>query len=348
MRPGNPMWSRGEVKSRHARRVPGPGQAGRGEVIVAAAHRPRAAVRPEHPHPGRRGHLADHGERHAGPGRRAPGRGQPGRGHGDAELVVLAAGERRAPGIGPAGAGGAGRRRPRQPGGLQRGPHARGPAEVAEVLGQAVGEVDGGAGEAAQREPEPEARLGAALAAAQRAAAPGSSPSAASPSVPETSTRSPARAPSRRSAWPRGTSPTTVTVSESSAARVTLPPTTARPCCRAQRPSPRAIPSQARRRRAGRHPQRQQRPERPRPHGGQVGEVDRQRLPADVAGREAVVEVDPLDDGVDGGHQVLAAPGPEQRGVVAGAEQHPLAAGRQRREKRVDELELAEGPGRAH
>ncbi len=60
-----------------------------------------------------------------------------------------------------------------------------------------------------------------------------------------------------------------------------------------------------------------------------------------------MVEVDPLDDGVDGGHQVLAAAGPEQRGVVAGPEPHPPAAGRQRRDQRVDELELAEGTGRA-
>ena len=180
------------------------------------------------------------------------------------------------------------------------------------------------------------------------AGAPGSRPSAASPSVPVTRTRSPARAPLRSSARPSGTAPMAVTVTDSSAARVTFPPATAIRWRRAQAPRPRAIRTIRGGPGGRRHAQAHERPQRPRAHRGEVGEVHRERLPADVLRREPAVEVDSRDDGVGGRDELLAGGGREHGRVVARADAHALARERQGLGEAADELELAGSRRAAH
>ncbi len=137
-----------------------------------------------------------------------------------------------------------GRRERRTAGRLQGGPDAGGLAQVPEVLHQAVGDVDGGAGDAGQGAARaPGAGRAAAAAGRAPAAAPGSSPRAASPKVPETRSEiaGPGAGPGQRAARPdrahHGDGQ-----GELAGARVTFPPTTRDPVPRGRRrrgPGPR-------------------------------------------------------------------------------------------------------------
>src|SRR5262245_18295510 len=113
-----------------------------------------AASRRDAPHARRPGlEPADLGDRQAEP----PGerrRGGPAPAQAEEQLVVLAAGERQALGIEPrAPAGAREPRRPRKPPGVDPRGDAGGPAQVAEVGGEPVGDVDARPHVAEPREP---------------------------------------------------------------------------------------------------------------------------------------------------------------------------------------------------
>ena len=95
--------------------------------------------------------------------------------------------------------------------------------------------------------------------------------------------------------------------------------------------------------RAGR-PMREQRPARRRAHGGEVGEIDGERLVAERAWRRRRQEVTALDQHVGGERELEAGVRPQQRAVVADAEQGPLRCAV---EEAVDELEFVQAGLRA-
>ena len=93
--------------------------------------------------------------------------------------------------------------------------------------------------------------------------------------------------------------------------------------------------------RAPRDPERAEEPARARPRRRQVGEVDRQRLPAHVLGGEpAQIEMDALDHRVGGGDQ-LHSRGRGHRCAVASRPEADALAPRERPEERLDQIEFS-------
>src|SRR6266851_3483953 len=85
-------------------------------------------------------------------------------------------------------------------------------------------------------------------------------------------------------------------------------------------------------------------------HGRDVGEVDRERLPADIGGGGGgPAEVDVLDQQIGGGEQLVAGWHREDRGVVADADLHPGRGGARggAPPDATDQLALAQ-PAQAH
>ena len=89
----------------------------------------------------------------------------------------------------------------------------------------------------------------------------------------------------------------------------------------------------------------QRAPGRRRGHGGQVAQVHRQRLVADVGRRGVVREMHAGDQGVAGHHQFVARRQGQHRGVVADAPDHVVAAGGALADA-VDQGEFARASGR--
>ncbi len=85
---------------------------------------------------------------------------------------------------------------------------------------------------------------------------------------------------------------------------------------------------------------------RPRTHGGQIGEIRRQGAPSQHSRRLAIpAEVGPLHHRIAGDDQILAAPRPQERGIVSDAEHHvpPLHLRRETPDA-IDQPELAQIP----
>ena len=219
---------------------------------------------------------------------------------------------------------------------------------MAEIAGQAVGNVDRAAGDAdaapgrgrpaAPAPPSPGAP--ARRRRRRSASVPRNTSSArrASPSVPLTQRSSPARAPERSSAAPVATSPKTV-IAIVSGPRVVSPPTSSQSWRSASASRPRA--NGARKASSARgQGQRQREGERPGAAGGQVAQVDRQRLVPEPLGGDGREEVPALDQHVARDRE-RACPAP--RASSAQSSPTPSAARRTgSREVAGDEFELAE------
>ena len=162
---------------------------------------------------------------------------------------------------------------------------------MAEVAEQAVAEVDRAAWPR-RAAPMPSATRGcgrsiarARLGERRRRAAPPCrerprAPAARRRAVPLTYRSSPARAPERSSACPAGTSPNTV-MQMFSGPCVVSPPTSSQPCASASANRPREKPSSKTSSTRG-SASASVKAERPRAAGGQVAQVDRQRLVAEA------------------------------------------------------------------
>ena len=197
---------------------------------------------------------------------------------------------------------------------LQLRGHAAAARKLASISEQAVGDIDAGAGVSAQALAERHARGRQQEALAQvsrgclrrpaRRDCSTASPAAASPGVPDTNRASPARAPLRRRAPPAATMPSSCTVTHSGPG-VVSPPTNATWCSRARPPKP-AANSASQASSCLRQRQRQQCPGRARAHGGDVAQVHGERAMADRAGRGAVREMHPGDQGIGGRDQLAA------------------------------------------
>ena len=72
--------------------------------------------------------------------------------------------------------------------------------------------------------------------------------------------------------------------------------------------------------------QRQRAPPRLRAHRSQIGQIHRQRLPADVGRRGLRRKMHATIQGVGGHYQFLARIEPQHGGIVADAQQHPVTA----------------------
>ena len=131
---------------------------------------------------------------------------------------------------------------------------------------------------------------------------------------------SPTRAPSRRSAWPRGTSPMICTQIVSGP-RVVSPPTKSTRCLRASPMKPREKP--ASQPVGPRQRERERRPARLRAHRGHVREIHRERLVAEAFGIGAAKEMPAFDEHVGRYRELLSGPRLHERGVVADAELRP-------------------------
>jgi len=94
----------------------------------------------------------------------------------------------------------------------------------------------------------------------------------------------------------------------------------------------------------GRQDERKQREARRGAHGGEVGEVDGDRLPAPVLRLgEGAAEVASLHQHVGGDHQAASGSGPQHGGVVTDADLHPpVGCGREASGEPGDQPELAE------
>ena len=219
---------------------------------------------------------------------------------------------------------------------------------MAEVADQAVGDVDRARRQAAQREAERDARLRPLHRAAHlrerrspsSATVPRNASSArrASPSVPLTHRSSPGRAPERSSAAAGGTSPKTV-MQIVSGPRVVSPPISSQPCASASANRP-AREAGEKDLVGARQRERERERERLGAAGGEVAQVDRERLVAEPVGRDGRQEVAALDQHVGETGELHAGVGCDQRAVVADAER---GAARGPREEALDELEFAEG-----
>ena len=134
--------------------------------------------------------------------------------------------------------------------------------------------------------------------------------------------RRPARPPLRVRIRRGLTEPTTVTSTTSGPGdRVMLPPASATPVAAATSSRPSSRPSTSARGSAGGKHEREQREPRRRTHGGDVADVDGERLVADVGGRrEAPIEVHALDERVGRQHLQRAAIDDRHRRIVADAD----------------------------
>ncbi len=214
---------------------------------------------------------------------------------------------------------------------------------------QPVGDVQGGAGLAAQGEAQTELRGRRPVARQQRFGHLGGRRSSLQhqfqrrSSLAErapTQSRSPGRAPARVSAWPAGTLPNTVRVMLSGP-RVVSPPTRARPHCRAMASRPRAKPCNHSASACGKVRARvKARARRPSPL--QVAGGDRQGA---LGKKERVAtggKMHAFHQGIGGGRQLFAGWRRQQGAVVADAEGHVRRRRRAggRGEEAADQLEL--------
>jgi hypothetical protein len=219
-------------------------------------------------------------------------------------------------------------------------------ADMAEVRQQAIRDIDAGGRDAAQRASKrhPRRRPVQAQAQAGSIAPPAchcDSAAAASPSVPLTQRSSPTRAPSRRNAWPGSMNPCTATQTDNGP-RVVSPPTKRDIVVRGEREEAVQEPVDE----AG-HPHRAGTATActtpARAHRGEVGQVHRQRLPADVGGRGFRREMHAAVERVHRHRQLHAGRWLQQRGIVADAEHHVAA----RRDAPADALDQVEFGDRA-
>jgi hypothetical protein len=91
--------------------------------------------------------------------------------------------------------------------------------------------------------------------------------------------------------------------------------------------------------------QRQQRPLRVRTHRREVGQIHRERFPADRERVGVHGEVAPRHQRVAHGDQVAITRRHQHRAIVADAEQHVLAASALRRREAADQCEFVDGRG---
>ncbi len=162
---------------------------------------------------------------------------------------------------------------------------------------------------AAGREPPLSASRGRACAAAARAPR---RRSCRSPSPGR-----PARAPARRTILPCGTAPNTaIEIVIGPGVRTVSPPSSGQPKRSASAPSPRANALEPRVADRLRQREREQKAQRPRTLGGEVGQVHAQRLPGDRLGGSSGKKCTPPTMRVGLEHEVAARRRRDRRGIV--------------------------------
>ena len=170
-----------------------------------------------------------------------------------------------------------------------------------------------------------------------------SRPAAASPNGPVTKIRSPTSAPARRSIWAAGTRPVRVTVTMRPPGEATVsPPITATPYSRAAWARPAANSRAPRRSRSGGQPRDSRAVPRVSAHGGDVAQVHRQGLPAQLGqGGVGQIEVDALHQGIHGPQEIIGAGNLDGGAVVADAQDDPGRGGAELPAQGGDEVPFA-------